>query len=213
MRVAGEGGSSTEEKIALIPRLEVWMGSGKKEYAVLLTNERSIFVLLVEKAILVGGLLGAGVGTLIAQVILGFVAPDLSGFDNVAQVIGAVPGAAVGALIADAAARRRSLDWERTEPSALALNRKNIPVPHAALQRLRLAKSGGTYRLRAEYTDPKGKRKKLEFVVLPPRDDVERRKGEGATAKDAAREYAKQLVSDFQRALPSTVAMRAELRL
>ena len=189
------------------------MGSGKKEYAVLLTNERSIFVLLVEKAILVGGFLGAAVGTLIAQMFLGFAAPDLSNFGNVAQVIGAVPGAVVGALIADAAARRRSFDWERTEPSALASDRKNITVPHAALQRLRLERSGGTYRLRTEYTDPKGKRKKLEFVVLPPRDYVKRRKGEGVTAKDAAREYAKQLVSAFQRALPPTAAMRAELRL
>ena len=189
------------------------MGSGKKEYAGVLTNERSIFVLLVEKAILVGGFLGAGVGTLIAQVFLEFAAPDLANFGNVAQVLGAVPGAAVGALIADAAARRRSLDWERTEPSDLALNRKNITVPHAALQRLRLERSGSTYRLRTEYTDPKGKRKKLEFVVLPPRDYVKRRKGEGVTAKDARREFAKQLVSAFQAALPPDVAIRTEWQL
>jgi len=189
------------------------MGSGKKEYAVLLTNERSIFVLLVEKAILVGGVLGAGVGTLIAQVFLEFAAPDLSNFGNAAQVIGAVPGAAVGALIADAAARTRSLDWERTEPSALALNRKNITVPHAALERLQLKRSGGTYRLRAEYTNPKGKRTKLEFVVMPPGDYVKRRKGQGVKAKDAKREYAVQLVSAFQGALPPDAAMRAEWRL
>src|SRR3972149_2346592 len=94
MRVTGRGRRFTEEKVGSIPRLEVWMGSGKKEYAGVLTNERSIFVLLIEKAILVGGLLGGGVGTLIAQVFLEFAAPDLANFGNVAQVIGAVPGAA-----------------------------------------------------------------------------------------------------------------------
>jgi len=178
-----------------------------------LTKERSIFILLAEKWTLVGAVLGAGVGTLIAQVFLGFAAPDLSNFGNAAQLIGAVPGAAVGALIAEAGARRRSLDWERTEPSALALDRKNITVQHAALQSLGLKRSGGTYRLRMEYTNPKGKRKKLEFVVLPPRDYVKRRKGEGATGKDATREFAKQLVSVFQGALPPDAAMRAEWRL
>jgi hypothetical protein len=179
-----------------------------------LTKERSIFVLLAEKWTLVGAALGAGVGTLIAQVFLVFAASDLSNFGNAAQVIGAVPGAVVGALIADAAARRRSLDWERTEPSALASDRKNITVPHAALQRLGLKKSwADPYHLRAEYTDPKGKRKKLDFVVVPPGDYVKRRKGQGVTAKDAKREYAKQLVSAFRRALPPAAAMRAEWRL
>ena len=76
------------------------MGSGKKEYAVLLTNERSIFVLLFEKAISVGGFLGAGVGTAIAQGFLLLAAPDLSNFGNISQLIGAIPGAVVGALIA-----------------------------------------------------------------------------------------------------------------
>ena len=180
-----------------------------------MTNEQSIFVLLAEKWTLVGVGLGAGVGTAIAQAFLLLAAPDLSNFGNISQLIGAIPGAIVGALIAEAAARRRSFAWERTEPSALASDRKNITVPHAALQRLRLERSWGThtYRLRAEYTNPKGKRKKLEFMVIPPRDDVKRRKGQGVTAKAAKREYAKQLVSAFRRALPPDAAMRAEWRL
>lgn len=202
-----------EEKVDSIPRLEVWSGTGKREFAVLLTKERAIFVLLAEKWTLVGAFLGASVGTGIAQVFLLFAAPDLSQFGNVSQLIGAIPGAAVGALIAEAAVRRRSFDWERTEPSALASDRKNITVPHAALQRLRLERSSGTYRLRAEYTNPKGKQKKLEFVVIPPRDYVKRRKGQGVTAKDVKREYAKQLVSAFQGALPPAAAKRAEWRL
>ncbi len=163
---------------------------------------------------MVGGILGLAVGATMAQAFLLVAVPDLSASFNIAQVIGGIPGAAAGALIADAAARRRSLDWERTEPSALALNRKNITVPHAALQRLGLKWSGGTYRLRAEYTNPKGKRKKLEFAVVPPGDYVKRRKKrQGVTAKDAKREYAEQLVSAFQGALPPAVAMRAEWRL
>ncbi len=199
----------------MIPRLEVWSGSGSKDYGLLLTNEQSIFVLLAEKWTMVGVGLGAGVGTAIAQGFLLLAASDLSNFGNASQLIGAIPGAIVGALIAEAATRRRSFDWERAEPSALASDRKNITVPHAALQRLRLERSWGTYtyRLRAEYTNPKGKRKKLEFMVVPPRDDVKRRKRQGVTAKDAAREYAKQLVSAFQRALPPDAVMRAEWRL
>jgi hypothetical protein len=155
------------------------------------------------------------VGTAIAQGFLLLAAPDLSNFGNTSQLIGAIPGAVAGALIAEGAARRRSLDWERKEPSALASDRKNIAVPHAALQRLRLDRSWGTYtyRLRAEYTNPEGKRKKLEFMVIPPRDYVKRRKGEGVTAKGAKREYARQLVTAFRRALPPAVAMRAEWRL
>lgn len=202
-----------EEKVAVIPRLEVWSGSGSREYGLLLTDEQSIFVLLAEKWTLVGALVGAGVGMAIAQGFLLLAASDLSNFGNASQLIGAIPGAIAGALTAEAAARTRSFDWGRTEASALASDRKNITVPHAALQHLRLERRGGTYRLRTEYTNPKGKRRKLEFVVTPPRDYVKRRKGQGVKRKDAAREYANQLVSAFQGALPPAAAVRAEWRL
>ena len=56
-----------EKKVGLIPRIIVPGGLGPKEYAVLITDKRSIFILEVSSKAGVAGVLGGAIGAAVAQ--------------------------------------------------------------------------------------------------------------------------------------------------
>jgi len=91
---------SNERKVGLIPRLFVQGKWGPKEYALLVTDKRSILVLEKESKAGIGGALGG----------------------------------AAGALIAGAAAKSRSFDYGQADPQSLAMDGKNLTIPHESLQ-------------------------------------------------------------------------------
>src|SRR5205807_4925447 len=94
-------GSPAEKRIALIPRVVVQGKMGLNEYALLVTDKRSILVL--EKG-------------------------------SKSGIAGAL-GGAVGAAIANAAASRKSFDYETENPESFAINPKNVVIPHDSLDR------------------------------------------------------------------------------
>ena len=56
-----------EKKIGLIPRIIVPGAMGPKEYAILVTDKRSIFILEVSSKAGVAGVLGGAIGAVVAQ--------------------------------------------------------------------------------------------------------------------------------------------------
>lgn len=120
-------------------------------------------------------------------------------------------GGVIGAAIANAASTRRAVDYENTPPEMLASDPKNIAVPHEAVNTLRLKRSfGGSYGLQLEYTDPAGKRRKVQALVSPPPELVKQQRAAGVKAKDATAAYAGKVREAFLAALPPTVAARTE---
>ncbi len=57
----------TENKVAIVPRVVVTGALGPKEYGVLLTDRRMIFVLEKSSKALIGGVLGGAIGAAIAD--------------------------------------------------------------------------------------------------------------------------------------------------
>src|SRR2546426_12247893 len=110
---------SNERKVGLIPRLFVQGKWGPKEYALLVTDHRSILVL--EK-------------------------------ESKAGIAGALGGAA-GALIAQGLAKERSFDYNQADLQSLALDSKNLTIPHEAIQVLQLKKTliGPIFRFELKY--------------------------------------------------------------
>ena len=165
-----------ETKVALIPNIVLQGAMGPKQYGLLLTDRRSIFVL--ESAAKVG--------------------------------LGAVLGGVVGAAIAQAAATRERVDYERASLPVLVSNPKNVIVPHDSIQSLGLRWKLGSYRLRIEYVREDGKEKKLEALVVPPAEQIRENKARGLPAKMGLMAYAERVKLAYQRALPSAVGAKAE---
>ncbi len=167
-----------ETKVGLVPRAVMQGSTGSmKEYGVLITDKRSIFVL--EKG------------------------------------VSAWASGAVGAVIASAAATRKSFDYQNTSPDELAKMEKSITVNHDSIRRLRLKK--GFWRaapsLRIEYDTSDGKRKKLKAVLEPPSELMKQKKREGMGRKAVLLEYGEKVKEAYQKALPLTQSTMAEWKL
>ncbi len=168
-----------ETKIGVIPGLMIQGAMGPRTYGLLLTDQRSIFVLEKESKALLGGVLGG----------------------------------ALGAVIADAAAAEKRIDYEAVDPDRLAAEKKNILIPHASVEWLRLKRLGRSFSLSIKYARPDGKAKRLKAHVLPPKTFLESRKAEGVKGGVARREFAAKVREAYERAFPSHLAHRMEWRL
>lgn len=167
-----------ETKIGLVPRAVVTGATGGvREYGVLITDKRSIFVL--EKG------------------------------------VSAWASGAVGAVIASAAATKRTLDYQNASPDELASMEKSVSIQHDSVKRLRLKK--GFWRaapsLLIEYDDPNGKRKKLKALLQPSGELMKQQKREGKGLKEILLQYATRTKEAYQKALPATQSAQAEWQL
>ena len=151
-------GSSAEKRIALIPRVVVQGKMGLNEYALLVTDKRSILVL--EKG-------------------------------SKSGIAGAL-GGAVGAAIANAAATRKTFDYENENPESFAINPKNVVIPHDSLELIQLKKAflGPVFRMEVKYQAPNNKRKKIKGFLNPPGEHVKQKKQEGGDKKQIHYDYA-----------------------
>jgi hypothetical protein len=168
-----------ESKVAVVPGLKVTRSISVRTYVLLLTDQRSIFILQKESK--------AG--------------------------LGAVLGGAVGAYIAEAMASVRQIDPDNLDPELLAGDVKNISVPHASLQHVKLRKLGRSYKLVLKYDRPGRVSGKLSAQVIPPRAYMRRKKAEGIGGGAARHEFALKVRRAFERALPPSIAHRMEWRI
>ena len=161
-------GSPAEKRIALIPRVVVQGKMGLNEYALLVTDKRSILVL--EKG-------------------------------SKSGIAGAL-GGAVGAAIANAAATRKSFDYENENPESFAINPKNIVIPHDALELIKMKKAmlNPTYRMDLRYQIP-NKSKKIKAFLSPPGEHVKQKKQEGTGRKQIHFDYAKKVHDVYKQVL------------
>lgn len=158
-----------ERKVGLIPRLLVQGKWGPKEYAILVTDKRSILVLEKESKTGLGGAIGG----------------------------------AAGALIASAADKSRSFDYNLMEPQALAVDPKNLSIAHERAQRFEIKKRfiGPVHRLEIRYQSEDGKNKKLKGFLMPPGAHMKRRKQEGTGRGQIYADYAQSLKDVYKNAL------------
>ncbi len=162
--------SSSEKKIGLIPKIVVASRMGPSEYALLITDKRSIFIL--EKS-------------------------------SKAGLAGAV-GGVIGAAIAQAAATRKTFDYANESIDNLAINPKNIVVPHDSLQSFRLRKKAflnPVFRMQIEYQYENGKSKKLKTLLSPPSEHLKQRKQEGVGRKQIHYDYMSKVLEAYKQAL------------
>src|SRR3989442_10039312 len=118
-------GSQAEKRIALIRRIVVQGKMGLNEYALLVTDKRSILDL--EKG-------------------------------SKSGIAGAL-GGAVGAAIANAAATRKTFDYENENLESFAINPKNLVIPHDSLEMIQMKKAflNPVYRMKLRYQAPNNK--------------------------------------------------------
>ncbi|MCU0859244.1 MAG: hypothetical protein MUE55_01470 [Thermoplasmata archaeon] len=164
-----------ERKVAIIPLLVVAGALGPRQYGLLLTDQRSIFVLSSDSKAMVGGIVGG----------------------------------AIGAAIVEAMTEKRPVDYYNCDPVELALDKKNLCIPHSSISGIRLKKGMTGYHLKVEYADDEGKTRKLDATLAMPPELAEQRKAQGVKAKEALAEYVGSARRALEMALPAGVASTA----
>lgn len=149
---------------------------GPKQYGLLLTDQRSIFVLESSSKAVVGGIVGG----------------------------------AIGVAIAEAMSDRHAVDYYSCDPKQLALDKKNLCIPHPSVSRIRLKKGITGYHLKVEFADDGGKIRKIDATLTMPQELANQRKAQGVKTKDAMAEYAASARHALETALPAGVASIAE---
>jgi len=157
-----------EKKVALIPRVIIQGRMGMNEYALLLTDKQSIFVL------------------------------EKGSKSGIAGAIGGV----VAAAIAEAAASRKTFDYEKESVEDLLRNTKNIAIPHDALEVIKIKKGflGPVHRMEVKY-QVGNKGKKLRAFLNAPGEHIKQRKGEGTARKQIHLDYAKKVQDAYRQVL------------
>ena len=147
---------------------------GPKEYAAIITDKRSIFILEKSSKAGIAGALGGGIAAAIAQ----------------------------------AAATRRTADYEQGDLGAFAADPKNMVIPHEALERIQVKKNflGPIYRLNIQFKTIEEKSKKVKGHLTPPSEHTKQKKQEGLGRKQIHYGYAKKVQELYQRALPATAS-------
>lgn len=183
----------SEVNVATIPRVIVKGKTVLRDYGVLLTNRRTIFVYVGKESV--------------GEV------PSSNLF-----VVGLL-GGAVGASIYLAASQRAKGDSAPPPPRAaaplnlnpneLAAGRNNFTIYHASVLAMELRKRYGEYALALAYRLPKDKVARLDASVIPPAEMYDEGRAAGLVGVEIAREYAKRVQASFLAALPPEVAQKA----
>lgn len=172
------GDRHTERKLAVVPRVVVAGMLGEKDYGVLLTDRRMIFVL--ERTSRAG--IAAGIGGI------------------------------AGAMIASEMAEKREFVYADADPEALSNIEGTIVIPANSIRSVRVKRgiNGVSYSIRIDHTGEDGKDKKLNGLLSPPENLLDRRKSEGVKFKVILEEYAKKAQDAFKMVLPLGVRDSSE---
>ena len=111
-------------------------------------------------------------------------------------------GGTVAAVIADAAATRKTFDYEKESVEDLVRNPKNMAIPHDALEVMKIKKAllGPVHRMEVKY-QAGTKRKKVKAFLLPPGEHTKQRKREGAGRGEIHYDYAKKVQDVYRQVL------------
>lgn len=181
-----------EVNVATIPRMTIKEKRGIRDYGVLLTNHRTVFIYVGKESagetpptsVLIGGLLGGGVGASLAIKASGWTPGD----PEPAKPRAPLPG---------------TLNAE-----ALASRRNNLTIAHASIVALDLRKQYGDYVLTLDYRLARGKVARLEANAVPPAELYDQGKASGLVGPEIARNYARAVQASFLAALPPDVTAR-----
>ncbi len=176
-----------ERVVSGIPRVVMKDAKVIREYGVLLTDVRSIFVYGSKEhmgdrpsnAVIIGGALGGMIGASIARALTS---------------------------ASDAASPPPPIDFSGGDVESLARDRKNIVISHASLRRIEVVKRFGEYVLSMEYLGPKGRPVLIEASLVPSQAAYEQGKAAGKVGIEIAREYARYVEGAYMAALPPAVA-------
>ncbi len=111
-------------------------------------------------------------------------------------------GGVIAATIAEAAATRKTFDYEKESVEDLVRNPKNLAIPHEALETVKMKKLflGPVYRMDVKY-QAGTKRKKLKAFLRPPVEHAKQRKSEGVGRKQIHYDYAKKVQDVYRQVL------------
>ena len=170
-----------EPKLGVIPRVVKYGFGGIREYSILLTDRRFIFVLA-----------------------------SLNRMFLVAAAIGGAIGAAIAAPAArDATGESESYIF-KDDPDTLASMPDSLVIRYDGLRRLLLKRYPADYELVIDFLDEAGKKDRLRLQLKPP-DNVEASaRAAGVSGKTVMKNYAAETQASILRALPQTIATRAE---
>ena len=125
--------------------------------------------------------------------------------------MGAVLGGVIGAVLADATAKKSEFVYADANPEALAKIEKSIVIPNASVRRVKMkAKLGGAYTIRLDYADEAGKERKLTGILSPPDEQVSARRANGEKLNVILRDYAVKAQNAFKMVLPLGAAQESE---
>lgn len=171
--------SGAELKRGVIPRV-VRHGFGSvREYSVLLTDRRMLFVMAsLSRAHLAAAAVGGALGTLVAP--------------------GQKDASAQGMAHVDA-----------EEPDSLAALGGSLVIPYSNIEELRLKKYPADYELIVDYRDSRGKKDRLRVQVVVPDAYFEQARAQGLDGKTIRRNYASAIQTAVLQSFPPEVAARA----
>jgi len=117
--------------------------------------------------------------------------------------LGAAFGAIGTAVAAAATSQGRNFDYSQMDANALAMDPKNMVIPHNMLRGIRMKKKmiGSAYELELEYQNIEGKNKDFKGALLPPDMVVKNRKNQGEDKGQIFLDYTRNAVNLFQNAL------------
>lgn len=165
-----------EPKIGVVPRVVKHGFGSVREYSVLLTDRRMIFVMAsLSRAHLAAAALGGALG---AAVVAGRKDASPTGLSHVSS----------------------------EEPEALATMEGSIVIPYSAIQEIRLKKYPADYELIVDHRDERGKKDRLRVQVSVPDAYAANARAAGLNNKTMWRNYASEIQAELLRALPPNVA-------
>jgi len=185
-------------RVASLPRVLLQSYRGWQEYAVLLTDEGSIFVRSGRGPAAVGMLLGTLVG-----VVAVFALNDTR---SVLWLGWLLLCGGIGASLSGTLGARRRVDLARGSPADLAAPKDSITVTHDRIRSIQIVKRGWGYRLHLAFQGSRGNEITLVAAVLPPVEYIRQRRAVGMPRAEIFREYGVKVRQAFERALPPEAA-------
>ncbi len=168
-----------EAKRGIIPRVVKHGFGSTREYSILLTDRRMIFVMAsLSRAHLAAAAIGGALGALVAP----------------------APRDASGQGVAQASSE---------EPDALAATEGSLTIPYSGLDEFRLKKYPADYELIVDYRDDRGKKDRIRVQVVVPDAYFEQSRAQGIDGKTIRRNYALAIQSTVLQSFPPDVATRA----
>jgi len=195
-----------ETKVALVPSVVIVSRLTQRQYGLVLTDARALFVLQRTLRLPV---LWAAMGVGVAAGLLLAAGANVRSTTTILLLI--LAGVSLALLPARAVMRQRIPDYATMTPDQLAAWSGTLSVPYISIQSVALRKVRTvSSRLTIIYRHQGGSLRELRATLLPDLRWVRARMDAGVNARAAYAEYAGSVRQAVTRALPSELAERVE---